>query len=269
MPWQWWPAWLGTAPFGDIAFGRYHRSRVEERFFLSLSSHCRIDAPSPSGIGPEAVHRFLGEVFRLAPDPIDASMTGDIYQYVGDEVVITMDSSPKGETASRPLACFFAIERALGTRGAPLRPRASARCRAFGPRCTPARSSLAKSAAVGVAIVYHGDVMNTTSRIEQATRDLKLSVPFSVRGRIGTARGSRKASRARPDDIGLQAAAAAAPHRCAPMRGQAKTLTERREDDISSATRPAEPRHPADGLRPRPIPALGINGSIGTCCGAT
>jgi adenylate cyclase len=50
------------------------------------------------------------------------------------------------------------------------------------------------------AIVYHGDVMNTTARIEQATRDLERQ--FLVSGdameRLGDLRGVTL------DDLGLQ-----------------------------------------------------------------
>src|SRR5262245_20773290 len=53
----------------DIALGRYHRSRTEQRFFLFVD--IAGSTPLAERLGPEAVHRFLGEVFRLASDPID------------------------------------------------------------------------------------------------------------------------------------------------------------------------------------------------------
>ena len=85
------------------------RSRTEERFFLFVDI---AGSTSLAGrIGPEAVHRFLGEVFRLASDPIDEH-DGDVYQYVGDEVVITW-TVDRGRDRARPLACVFAIEQEL------------------------------------------------------------------------------------------------------------------------------------------------------------
>jgi adenylate cyclase len=77
---------VGDRTLRDIALGRYHRSRTEERFFLFIDIVG--STPLAERIGPEAVHRFLGEVFRLASDPID-EYDGDAYQYVGDAVVIT------------------------------------------------------------------------------------------------------------------------------------------------------------------------------------
>ena len=60
---------VGERALRDIVFGRYHRSRTEERFFLFVD--VAGSTPLAERIGPDAVHRFLGEVFRLASDPID------------------------------------------------------------------------------------------------------------------------------------------------------------------------------------------------------
>jgi adenylate cyclase len=76
-----------------------------------------------------------------------------------------------GRDGARPVACFFAIEGALA-RAAPDFERqfgALPRLRAAlhgGPVITGEVGGSRR------AIVYHGDVMNTTSRIEGATRDL-------------------------------------------------------------------------------------------------
>jgi adenylate cyclase len=186
---------VGDRTLRDIALGRYHRSRTEDRFFLFIDI-----AGSTSiaeRIGPEAVHRFLGEVFRLASDPIEEH-GGDVYQYVGDEVVITWTAA-EGRDRARPIACFFAIERALehAARDFDRRFGAVPRLRAAlhaGPVITGEVGGSRR------AIVYHGDVMNTASRIEQATREL---------GRTFLASGDALARLANLDgftldDLGLQ-----------------------------------------------------------------
>ncbi len=127
-------------------------------------------AATTARIGPAAVHRFLGEVFRLASDPID-DHRGEVFQYVGDEIVITWTVA-EGRDGARPVACFFAIEQALAWAAPEFE-------REFGavPRLRAAlHGGPVITGEVGGsrrAIVYHGDVMNTTSRIEQATRDLE------------------------------------------------------------------------------------------------
>jgi adenylate cyclase len=164
---------IGERTLRDIVLGRYHRARIEERFFLFVDIVG--STPLAERIGPGAVYRFLGDVFRVASSPID-DHEGEVYQYVGDEIVITWTVAD-GRERARPLACFFAIQQALEAAAPEFQ-------RDFGatPRLRAALHAGAVMAGeVGGtrrAIVFHGDVMNTTSRIEQATRD--LGRPFLI-----------------------------------------------------------------------------------------
>ena len=195
---------VGDRTLRDIVTGRYHRPRSEERFFLFVDVVG--STPLAERIGPEAVHRFLGEVFRLASEPIDDHQ-GDVYQYVGDEIVVTWTVT-EGRDGARPVACFFAIEQALA-RAAPEFERefgAVPHLRAAlhaGPVITGEVGGSRR------AIVYHGDVMNTTSRLEQATRELER--PFLVSGdaleRLVDIEGFAR------EDLGLQ-----------PLRGRAAAM---------------------------------------------
>jgi adenylate cyclase len=158
---------VGGRTLRALLLGRYHRPRAEERFFLF------IDVVGSTALaerlGPTGVHRFLNAVFRLAADPID-DQRGEIYQYVGDELVVTWTAAD-GRSHARPLACFFAIESALAGAAAAfagefgVAPRLRAALHA-GPVITGEIGERRR------AIVFHGDVMNTTSRIEQLTREL-------------------------------------------------------------------------------------------------
>jgi len=164
---------VGNRTFRALAFGRYHRPRTEERFFLFVDIVG--STPLAEKLGPAAVHGFLNRVFQLASDPVD-DHAGEVYQYVGDEMVITW-TVPEGREAARPLACLFAIDGALGLAGAEFE-------RQFGavPRLRAAlHAGQVITGEVGGsrrAIVFHGDVMNTASRIENATRELQR--PFLV-----------------------------------------------------------------------------------------
>ena len=159
---------IGDRTLRDIAFGRYHQPRREERFFLFVD--IAGSTPLAERIGADAVHRFLGEVFRLASDPID-DHAGDVYQYVGDEIVVTWPVAA-GRERARPIACFFAIQAELERAGADFE-------REFGVRPRLRAALHAGSVIAGEvggsrrSIVFHGDVLNTTSRLEQATRDLE------------------------------------------------------------------------------------------------
>lgn len=158
---------VGRRTLGNIVLGRYHRPRFEERFFLFVD--IAGSTALAERVGPAAVHRFLDGVFRLASDPID-DYGGEIYQYVGDEMVVTWTAAGE-RAAARPIACLFAIRTALDEAAPKFE-------REFG--IAPGiRASLHAgrviSGEIGGSkreIVFHGDVMNTASRLEQATRDL-------------------------------------------------------------------------------------------------
>jgi adenylate cyclase len=161
---------VGGSTLRDIALGRYHRSRIEERFFLFIDIVG--STPLAERLGPTSVHAFLNRVFQITSDPID-DHGGHVYQYVGDEVVITWTLN-EGRPGARPIACFFAAKRALDLAAGDFE-------REFGavPQLRAAlHAGPVITGEVGGsrrAIVFHGDVMNTTSRIENATRDLKRS----------------------------------------------------------------------------------------------
>src|SRR5262245_56569996 len=165
---------VGNRTFRAIALGRYHQPRTEERFFLFVDIVG--STPLAERLGPASVHAFLDRVFQIASDPID-DHDGEVYQYVGDEMVITW-TVDEGRRGARPLACLFAIEEALKAAtldferefGAAPRLRAALHA---GPVTTGEVGGSRR------AIVFHGDVMNTASRLENATRELQRPVLVS------------------------------------------------------------------------------------------
>ncbi len=158
---------VGGRTLRDIVLGRYYRPRPEDRFFLF------VDVVGSTAIaerlGPLSMHRFLNRVFSLAADPV-ADRRGEIYQYVGDEMVITWTVAA-GRVDARPLECFFAIEDALAGAAQGFR-----RDFAVAPSLRGAlHAGPVVTGEVGESkreIVFHGDVLNTAARLEQATREL-------------------------------------------------------------------------------------------------
>ena len=160
---------LGRRTFRDLLIGRYRRPRAERRFFLF------VDVVGSSAIaerlGPLEAHRFLSAVFTAVAEPI-AATRGEIHQYVGDEVVVTWLEA-EGIVEARPLRCLFAMRAALEARAA----RFEARFAAVPALRAALHFGEVIAGEVGDqrrAIVFHGDVMNTAARLEQATRDIGL-----------------------------------------------------------------------------------------------
>ena len=166
---------IGGRTLRDWILGRYHRPRPEERFFLFVDIVG--STTLAERLGPGGVHQFLNRVFTLASDPID-DQRGEIYQYVGDEMVITWTEAA-GRREGRPIQCFAGIETALDAAAGDF-----VRDFGFAPRVRGALHG--GPVIVGEVggrkrdIVFHGDVMNTTSRLEQVARDLDRQLVVSA-----------------------------------------------------------------------------------------
>src|SRR5664279_2676207 len=77
---------VGYRTIMALLLGKYRRPSAERRFFLF------VDVVGSTAIaerlGPLEAHRFLAEVFSTVAEPVELCR-GEIYQYVGDEIVIT------------------------------------------------------------------------------------------------------------------------------------------------------------------------------------
>ncbi|HXJ84018.1 MAG TPA: adenylate/guanylate cyclase domain-containing protein [Candidatus Methylomirabilis sp.] len=166
---------IGGRTFRNWVLGRYHRARVEERFFLFVD--IAGSTAIAERIGPVGIHGFLNSVFLLAADPVD-DHRGEIYQYVGDEIVVTWLET-EGRPGARPIECFLAIETALAAAVDEFR-------RDFGAAPRVRGAVHVGPVMVGEVggrkrdIVFHGDVMNTTSRLEQVARSLDRRLVVSA-----------------------------------------------------------------------------------------
>jgi adenylate cyclase len=173
---------VGRRTFRNLVMGRYRRPRAERRFFLF------VDVVGSTAIaerlGPLQAHNFLAAVFSATAEPVAASR-GEIYQYVGDEIVVTW-TEEEGSREARPLRCFFLMEEVLFDLKDKFREQFAAEP---GLRAALHLGEVI-AGEVGEqrrAIVFHGDVMNTASRLEQATRD--LGVRFIASAEAVTALG--------------------------------------------------------------------------------
>lgn len=160
-------ALVGYRTFGALLLGKYRQPHAERRFFLF------VDVVGSTAIaerlGPRDAHRFLAAVFKAVAEPV-ALCRGEIYQYVGDEIVVTWVEA-EGVPEARSLRCFFEMRAALAARSARFREQ-------FGvdPELRGAlhvgEVIAGEVGEVRRAIVFHGDVMNTAGRLEQATREV-------------------------------------------------------------------------------------------------
>lgn len=173
---------LVTARFGPgmlakIITGRYYHPRQEERVFMFL------DLFGSTTIAEQLGHiqysRFIQDCFSDISD-ITIDYRALVYQYVGDEVVLSWKIGKKFRS-DLPLKLFFAYRDYLNLR----KEYYIQTYGVFPVFKASVHSGVVTVAEVGVVkteIAYHGDVLNTAARIQQKCnvfqRDLLISQDF-------------------------------------------------------------------------------------------
>jgi len=128
--------------------------------FLDLRSSTAI----AERIGHKRFFELLRELFQDVTRPVIESR-GEIYQYVGDEVVISWPVE-RGLEDGNCILCFFRIEQAVAARKAEYAQRFGV-TPAFKAGVHVGEATVGEIGVVKKDIVYSGDVLNTTSRIQE------------------------------------------------------------------------------------------------------
>lgn len=156
---------LGKNVLRGLFFGKYKRPREENRFvmFLDISGSTSI----AERIGDVRFHAFLNDFFCDIARPI-VNHHGEIYKYVGDEVIITWPEK-KGARDANAVRVYQAIRRALVRKTDQYELKYGFfpvfRCGLhFGP-VVVGEMGLTRQ-----EIAFSGDVMNTAARIQSECR---------------------------------------------------------------------------------------------------
>lgn len=165
---------LGQGVLLNLVTGRYFRPRRENRVFMFLDLNS--SATHAESLGDLAYHNLLNDFFHDITTPIMRSK-GKIHHYVGDEVVVSWPNR-KGVTTdicfSAYLNCCLKIRsldnRYLSTYGIAPAFKAAFHC---------GEVICGEIGEVKSEIVFHGDVMNTTARLERLCSDQNERVLIS------------------------------------------------------------------------------------------
>lgn len=166
---------LGRGVLVKFLTGYYYRPREEERIFMFVDLVA--STATAERIGHVAFHRLVNDFIRDATEPILASQ-GEIHNYVGDEIIVTW-APERGLKDGNCVRCVTDIRRALKRRGDAYR-------NAYGIE-PDFRAALhmgpvvaGEMGLVKQAIVYLGDTVNTTARIEAACKTLDADILVSA-----------------------------------------------------------------------------------------
>ena len=166
---------FGQGIFWNIIRGKYNTPKEEERIFMFLDMNSSTSIAE--NLGNEKYHELLKDFFADITNPI-LDNKGEIYQYVGDEVIVVWNQED-GINENHCLQCFFDIKNYLNRKKEyylnhyGLVPSFKA-----GFHC-----GKVVAGEVGIVkrdITYSGDVLNTTSRIQSLCKEFNSEIIASV-----------------------------------------------------------------------------------------
>ncbi len=162
---------FGQGVLWKMVRGRYQKPRHEERIFMF------VDLMSSTAIaellGNEKYHMLLKDYFADITNSIIYNK-GEIYQYIGDEIVISWKLEA-GVTNNNCLECYFDMRKSIFR----LKEKYESRYGLVPDFKAGIHYGHVIAGEIGIIkrdITYSGDVMNTTSRIQGMCNELKVKL---------------------------------------------------------------------------------------------
>lgn len=165
---------LGRDAIYNLVLGKYHQVKQEERLFLFIDLNNSTDIAEE--MGEMEFSHFLQDYFYDISEPI-ARYFGRVYQYVGDEVVVTWPLR-KGLRYSVCTRCFFAIQKQIRRYEKQYLKRYG-RIPEFKAALHGGNVVVSEVGKYKSEIAYHGDVLNTTARMLSRCHDLNAEFIIS------------------------------------------------------------------------------------------
>jgi adenylate cyclase len=166
---------VGRNGLDNILRGKYNTPQEEQRIFMFLDLNASTTLAEK--LGDELYHQLLRDFFADITDPI-VNTKGEIYQYVGDEVVVAWDYTA-GIMNNRCIRCYFDIHQNIQ-----LNKEKYLRRYGLVPEFRAGmHSGKVVAGEVGVLkreITYSGDVLNTASRILGKAKEIGAGIISSA-----------------------------------------------------------------------------------------
>ncbi|MEP1094030.1 MAG: adenylate/guanylate cyclase domain-containing protein [Cyclobacteriaceae bacterium] len=166
--------YLGLDVVGSFFTGKYSKSVVENRVFMFLDM--KSSTTIAEKLGHEKHYELINEYYGDMTDPI-VQTNGQIYQYVGDEIVISWRSE-NGLDHMNCIKCFYLIKKTIAAKSDGYMQRFGVvpEFKAglhFGD-VTRGQVGLIKR-----EMLFTGDVLNTTARIQSMCNELQADLVIS------------------------------------------------------------------------------------------
>lgn len=164
----------GPGILAKILIGRYLRPREEERIFMFAD--IRSSTLIAEKLGHIRFFNLLNDFFRLITNPI-IDTSGEIYQYVGDEVVISW-TMERGLYHGNCIRCFYQMQEAI-KKNAPRLQEKYGLVPEFKVGLHAGMVTVGEIGVIKKDIVFSGDVLNTTSRVQNLCNAYNVDILLS------------------------------------------------------------------------------------------
>lgn len=165
---------LGHAVLVNFLTGKYHKPQEEHRIFMFL------DMKSSTSIAEQLGHIQYFELLREYYSDLSEAIinhAGEVYQYIGDEVVITWKSR-RGLENNNCINCFFEMKKDLQKRSSFYREQFGV-VPTFKAGLHLGEVTTGEIGALKKEIFFTGDVLNATSRIQGLCKDYQVDLLVS------------------------------------------------------------------------------------------
>jgi adenylate cyclase len=165
---------FGPGNLWNMIIGKYQKPRIEERIFmfLDLKDSTRI----AEDLGHKVYSRLLKRCFHDLTDII-LKYDAEVYQYVGDEVVLTW-SRKKGLMNGNCIKAFFSFRNKL-IQKSDFYKNTFNEMPEFKAGMDMGQVTATEIGDIKREIAFHGDVLNTASRIQHKCKELNEHILIS------------------------------------------------------------------------------------------
>lgn len=164
----------GPGVFRKFLLGKYFNPTREERVFMFLD--LRSSTSIAEKLGEENYFNFLKEVFQTVT-PALLKHKGEIYQYVGDEMVISWNME-NGIKENRCIKCYFDAQKLLNQKEMYFKTNFSIQPE-FKAGLHYGHVMAGEIGVIKREIAYSGDVLNTTARIQSKCNEHGVNLLIS------------------------------------------------------------------------------------------
>jgi adenylate cyclase len=165
---------IGIQVLHNFFVGKYHQPIQEDRIFMF------VDMKSSTTIAEQLGHvkyfQMLKEYYADFSESI-ISYSGEIYQYVGDEIIITWPLG-SGLANNNSINCFFSMQDAITNKSDKYQSKYGL-VPTFKAGLHEGKVTTGEIGEIKKDIIFTGDVLNTTARIQGLCNDYQVNILLS------------------------------------------------------------------------------------------